>query len=102
MAKFMRSEANAVWNKILSPENLDLSDDLEIGIADTGEGGGLSEDGFCHIVDESGLRTHCGKRVDESVTCRPYAGEAICPSCGLPNCPTCTVRTDLNNRLEGL
>lgn len=71
----------------------------EVGIADVGDTTGLNDDGFCHIVDESGLRTHCGQRSDESITCKPYNGEAVCPSCGLPTCPTCAVRTDLNNRL---
>jgi hypothetical protein len=80
----------------------EVLDDLEVGTEDliTGDTVGGSDDGFCHIVDESGLRTLCGKGMDEQITCRPYVGEAVCPSCGLPNCPTCVVRADLNNRLS--
>lgn len=65
--------------------------------------GDISDDGFCHIDDGSKLRSYCGKAMPigaDGFPCKPFAGEAICPSCGRPNCPTCVVMCDLNDRLE--
>lgn len=58
-------------------------------------------DSFCHILDPTGASNYCGYVGPEllNVTCAPYNGEAICPSCGRPNCPTCTVMASLNERL---
>lgn len=59
------------------------------------------EDGFCHIDDGSDIRFFCGKLNEHGrYTCKPYNGEAICPSCGKPTCPTCAVRGELDERLE--
>lgn len=61
-----------------------------------------SGDEFCHILDAED-KPYCGwagKNSDE-VTCQPYKGEAICPSCGFATCPTCAVMASLNERLEG-
>lgn len=59
------------------------------------------DDGYCHIVDADGLTYYCGKPRVGEVACKTYEGEAICPTCGLPTCPTCAVRSDLAVRLEG-
>lgn len=59
-------------------------------------------DSFCHIVDGSGEKAYCGYIDTGPLTCKPYNGEAICPSCGLPTCPTCAVMASLNERLEEL
>ncbi len=55
---------------------------------------------YCHIVDGSGEKAYCGRLQLGNLTCKPYNGEAICPSCGLPTCPTCAVMSSLNERLE--
>lgn len=61
-----------------------------------------TDDGeYCHIVDDSGQKAFCGRKQVGDLTCKPYNGEAICPSCGLPTCPTCAVRQSLSERLEG-
>lgn len=53
---------------------------------------------FCHILDASD-KNYCGYVGSTEATCQPYNGEAICPSCGKANCPTCTVMASLNDRL---
>lgn len=60
-----------------------------------------TDDGkYCHIVDGSGEKAYCGRIQLGELTCASYKGEAICPSCGLPTCPTCAVMSSLNERLE--
>lgn len=59
-----------------------------------------SGDEFCHIIMGSDTTTYCGRGEGGPTTCKPYAGEAICPSCGLATCPTCAVQSALNDRLE--
>lgn len=66
--------------------------DEELGTTDDGK--------YCHIVDGSGEKAYCGRTQLGDLTCKPYAGEAICPSCGLPTCPTCAIRQSLSERLE--
>lgn len=58
------------------------------------------DDEFCHIIDQAG-KFYCGRKRTGPLTCDIYRGEAICPSCGRPTCPTCAVQSDLNARLEG-
>jgi hypothetical protein len=56
-------------------------------------------DRYCHIEYTNG-KTYCGYLPAKTgPTCALYDGEAICPSCGLPTCPTCAVQSDLNARL---
>lgn len=56
---------------------------------------------YCHIDDGSGIRFYCGKlNEDFGHTCKPYNGEAICPSCGLATCSTCALMANLNEKLE--
>jgi hypothetical protein len=57
-------------------------------------------DEFCHIRDQSLTRFYCGRPVRGPMNCKVYEGEAICPSCGKPTCPTCAVQSSLNARLE--
>ena len=60
-----------------------------------------TDDGkYCHIVDGSGEKAYCGRKQVGDLTCKPYNGEAICPSCGLATCPDCAVMSSLNERLE--
>lgn len=73
----------------------------EVVLPDVREEEETTDDGqYCHIVDASMERAFCGKKQVGDVTCKPYNGEAICPSCGLPTCPTCAVRHSLSERLE--
>lgn len=59
------------------------------------------KDSFCHIDDGSDIRFFCGKLNEGGrYLCKPYMGEAICPSCGNPTCPACAVMADLDERLE--
>lgn len=60
-----------------------------------------TDDGqYCHIVESTGEKAYCGRTQLGDLTCKPYNGEAICPSCGLPTCPSCAVMASLNERLE--
>lgn len=60
-----------------------------------------TDDGkYCHIVDGSGLTAYCGRKQHGELTCKPYNGEAICLTCGLPTCPDCAVMASLNERLD--
>jgi hypothetical protein len=52
-------------------------------------------DKFCHIDCGDHRTAYCG-HVHGRITCKPYNGEAICPTCGLPTCPTCAVMSGLN------
>ena len=72
-------------------EQIEVSD-LDNVVVDDGEK-------FCHIDDGSDLRCYCGYINIGPHTCQPYNGEAICPSCGRVNCPTCIEMASLNDRL---
>lgn len=72
----------------------DTTQEEELATTDDGK--------YCHIVDDSGLVAYCGVKQVGDLTCRPYNGEAICPSCGLPTCPDCAVMQSLSDRLEGM
>lgn len=59
-----------------------------------------TDDGkYCHIVVD-GEKAYCGRTLLGDLTCEPYKGEAICPSCGFATCPTCAVMSSLNERLD--
>lgn len=58
-----------------------------------------AEDNFCHIEVYPGKTTYCGKALNDPGTCQLYRGEALCPTCGRPTCPTCAVMSSLNERL---
>jgi hypothetical protein len=70
----------------------EVREDEELETTDDGK--------YCHIVDSSGLQSYCGRTQLGDLTCKPYNGEAICPSCGLATCPECAVLCSLNERLE--
>jgi len=57
------------------------------------------KDSFCHIESGDGRTHYCGKPMSGETTCKMYQGEAICPTCGLPTCPTCAVMSSLADRL---
>ena len=76
------TEIGEVLPEVREKEELDVSDE------------------FCHIMDGSGEKAYCGFSEPGGTTCKPYVGEAICPSCGLATCPTCAVMSSLNDRLE--
>lgn len=77
--------------------DLHLEEEITITPDDVDESG----DQYCHIDDGSGFQTYCGKLGSvEGASCKPYAGEAICQSCGNVNCPVCVKMADLNDRLE--
>jgi hypothetical protein len=79
----------------------EIATSQEQDLRDLAEQDPPSPDEFCHIVDASGTTYYCGKPHKRGVTCKKYEGEAICPTCGRPTCPTCAVRSDLAVRLEG-
>lgn len=81
--------------------DLQLDEVTEVDVEVEPTNGGTN-DGLCHIEDGSMLRMYCGKlNEDGGVTCAPYKGEAICPSCGAPTCPDCAAMQSLNERLGG-
>ena len=90
------------WDRGRGLPRRETMSEVELGelVIDEKEDVTTSGDGFCHIDDGSDLRTYCGRPEAEGITCAPYNGEAICPSCGLPTCPTCAVMASLNDRLE--
>lgn len=57
------------------------------------------DDHLCHIESGDGRTYYCGRGAVGETTCKTYDGEAVCPSCGLPTCPTCAVMSSLNERL---
>lgn len=61
------------------------------------------EDKFCHILDAED-NPYCGFSGvrNGEVSCAPYNGEALCPTCGHPTCPSCAVMSSLNDRLEDM
>lgn len=76
---------------------LDIPDVWE----EVGEEPKTTDDGkYCHIVDGSKEKAYCGRTQLGELTCKPYNGEAICPTCGLPTCPTCAVMCSLDERLD--
>jgi hypothetical protein len=56
----------------------------------------VDADKFCHIDCGDGRTAYCGHVHRGRLTCKPYNGEAVCPTCGLPTCPTCAVMSGLN------
>ena len=60
-----------------------------------------TEDKFCHIEIGDARTAYCGKVLGGPGTCKIFDGEAICPTCGRPTCPSCAVMSDLNERLIG-
>jgi hypothetical protein len=81
-----------------APINLELDEEIAIDVGDAKETAPADSERYCHIEYDNG-KTYCGYRPTEPTTCPWYGGEAICPSCGLPTCPTCAVQSSLNERL---
>jgi hypothetical protein len=85
-------------NPIQTVEELELEDDIDVGAGDE-HAPPAGDDEFCHILSGD-LRTfYCGRPHSGPARCKIYQGEALCPSCGKPTCPTCAVMSGLDEQL---